>query len=233
MIPRTRLLLVLLGIVVSQPSLHAWSVSRSASIESATLLAAGAPPAGQCAFSLSATSASVPSTGSASATVSVVTGTSCSWTATSHAPWITVISSATGTGLGWVSYAVAANATGSQRTGTLTIAGITFTVTQGATSCAYNLSATSASYPSAGTTSGALSVVTGTSCSWTAVSQASWITIISGTAGTGIGSVAYTVAANSGAQRTGTMTIGGLTFTVTQAGGATTLAAPTGLRILP
>jgi hypothetical protein len=29
------------------------------------------------------------------------------------------------------------------------------------------------------------------------------------------------------------MTIGGLTFTVTQAGGATTLAAPTGLRILP
>jgi len=117
------------------------------------------------------------------------------------------------------------------RTG-MTIAGITFTVTQSASSCAYSLSAAAASYPSTGTTSGALSVVTGASCPRTAVSNAAWITITSGTPRTRIGSVAYSVAVNPNAQRTGTMTIAGLTFTVTQAGGSTTISAPTGLRVV-
>jgi len=61
-----------------------------------------------------------------------------------------------------------------------------------------------------------LIIVTATSdASWTAVSNVSWIQI------TGIanGQIAYTVAANTGSSsRTGTITIGGLTFLVTQAG---------------
>ena len=60
------------------------------------------------------------------------------------------------------------------------------------------------------------------SSSWTAVSNASWISITSGASGTGNGTVIFTVAANSevlgNAQRTGTLTIGALTFTVTQLG---------------
>jgi hypothetical protein len=129
---------------------------------------------------------------------------------------------------------VAANTTGVQRVGTVTIAGLTLTVTQAGNSCAYNLSATSAAVPSYGTTSGALSVVTGTSCSWTAVSHVAWITVTSASSGTGIGAVAYSVAANSsGSQRVGTLTIAGVTFTVTQAAGTTTtLSAPQGLRIV-
>ena len=55
----------------------------------------------------------------------------------------------------------------------------------------------------------------GTGCTWTAVSNDSWITISAGTAGTGNGTVSYSVAANTGTtSRTGTMTIGGQTFTV-------------------
>jgi hypothetical protein len=46
------------------------------------------------------------------------------WTAVSNANWITVMS---GTGNGNVTYAVGANTTGSDRTGTLTIARQTFT----------------------------------------------------------------------------------------------------------
>jgi hypothetical protein len=112
----------------------------------------------------------------------------------------------------------------------MTIAGTTFTVTQAAGSCTFNLSATSASVPSTGSTAGAVSVVTGTSCSWTAVSNASWITITSGANGAGIGSVTYSVAFNPDTQRVGTMTIAGTTFTVTQQG--STISAPTGLRIV-
>ena len=47
----------------------------------------------------------------------------------------------------------------------------------------------------------------------------SWLTIPSTTSGTGSGTVSYSVAANSATtSRTGTMTIGGQTFTVNQAG---------------
>ena len=51
------------------------------------------------------------------------------------------------------------------------------------------------------------------------MSNATFITITAGSSGTGNGTVSYSVAANTGtASRNGTMTIAGLTFTVTQAG---------------
>ena len=55
---------------------------------------------------------------------------SCTWTATSNASWITITSGSNGTGNGTVSYSVSSNTDTSQRTGTMTIAGQTFTVTQ-------------------------------------------------------------------------------------------------------
>jgi len=86
----------------------------------------------------------------------------------------------------------------------------------GGSSCTYAISPTSASVPASGG-SGTVSVTTQTGCSWTASSNASWITISSGASGSGNGSVAYSVAANTGAARTGTLTIAGQTFTVNQA----------------
>jgi hypothetical protein len=41
--------------------------------------------------------------------------------------------------------------------------------------------------------------------------------VTAGASGTGNGTVSFTVAANTGAARSGTLTIGGQTFTVTQA----------------
>ena len=63
-----------------------------------------------------------------------------------------------------------------------------------------------------------------------ATSNASWISITSGASGSGNGSVGFSVTANTGAARTGTLTIAGQTFTVNQArGGARvrTAIAPT------
>src|SRR5574338_159874 len=109
------------------------------------------------------------------------------------------------------------------RTGTITIAGITFTVTQAANSCTYSLTPTSVSAASTGISSSGISVVTGTSCSWTATSNNAWITVTAGANGTGPGTVTYTVAANPGTTvRTGTITIAGITFTVTQAANSCT-----------
>ena len=56
-------------------------------------------------------------------------------------------------------------------------------------------------------------------CAWSATSNAGWLRLTSGGTGRGSGSVRYTVAANpSPAVRTGTLSIGGWTFTVIQAG---------------
>ncbi len=54
--------------------------------------------------------------------------------------------------------------------------------------------------------------------SWTATTSGSWITITSGATGTGSGTVNFTLAANTGAARSGTITINGQTFTVYQEG---------------
>jgi len=65
-----------------------------------------------------------------------------------------------------------------------------------------------------------VNVTTANGCAWTASSNnTSWITIFDGASGSGLGMVAYLVAANPGPPRTGTMTIAGQTFTVTQSGG--------------
>lgn len=63
---------------------------------------------------------------------------------------------------------------------------------------------------------------------WTAVSNDLWITISSGSPGTGSGTVGYSVTLNSSASvRTGTMTIAGYTFTVHQLEGTTILMPST------
>jgi Zn-dependent metalloprotease len=84
--------------------------------------------------------------------------------------------------------------------------------------CTYSISPTSASHPATAST-GSVSVTAGSGCSWTAVSNATFITITAGSSGTGSGTVSYSVAANTATtSRTGTLTIAGQTFTVTQAG---------------
>jgi hypothetical protein len=62
-----------------------------------------------------------------------------------------------------------------------------------------------------------VNVTAGTGCAWTASSNAPWLTITSGATGTGNGPVGFSAAANAGGSRTGTLTIAGQTFTVTQA----------------
>ena len=157
---------------------------------------------GSCSYSVSPTSASALSTGQSSS-ISVTTGGLCAWTATSAVPWMTITGGASMTGLGSTNYTVAPNATGSARTGTLTVAGQIVTITQSTGSCTYSVSPTSASALSTGQSS-SISVTTGGLCAWTATSAVPWITITGGASMTGLGSANYTVAPNAtGSARTG------------------------------
>lgn len=64
-----------------------------------------------------------------SATIAVTAGSGCAWTVSSNASFVTLSSATSQTGSGGVSFSVPENA-GDTRTGTLTIANQTVTVTQ-------------------------------------------------------------------------------------------------------
>jgi glucose/arabinose dehydrogenase len=83
--------------------------------------------------------------------------------------------------------------------------------------CTYAISPVSASYTRTGGT-GSVAVTAGAGCSWTAESNASWITITGGASGSGNGTVTYSVGPYGGPpkKRNGTATIAGRTFTVNQ-----------------
>ena len=83
--------------------------------------------------------------------------------------------------------------------------------------CASSISPQSQSFGVSGGT-GAVNVTAPSGCAWTATSNAPWVTITSGMNGSGNGSVNYSVASNAGSDRTGTLTISGKTFTVSQTG---------------
>ena len=94
---------------------------------------------------------------------------------------------------------------------------VSYTVGQ---ACTNSISPTSQTMGSSGGT-GAVNVTAASGCSWTAVSNASWIIITSNSSGSGNGTVNYSVSANSSStSQTGTMTIAGQTFTVSQSGAA-------------
>jgi hypothetical protein len=131
---------------------------------------------------------------------------------------------------------VAANTGSSLRSGTLTIAGYTFTVNQSGALCAYSVSVSppNGSFGASGG-NGSLSLTASSStCPWSAATVYQWITITSGSSGSGNGTVSYSVGANSLSARSGTITVGGQTFTISQAAAAVdnsptaSLTAPTG-----
>jgi hypothetical protein len=145
-------------------------------------------------------------------------GGNCPWTAASNAPWLSVASSS-GSGNRDLHYSVAAN-TGAARTGTLTVAGTTVTVTQAAVppppACTFTVSPLTESFGTSGGDDMTHVDASAASCPWTAVSNVPWMTVAA-PGGAGDGNVRHTVAANTGAARTGTLTVAGATVTVTQA----------------
>jgi M6 family metalloprotease-like protein len=171
--------------------------------------------AAACSYSISPISQSF-SSAAGSGTVSVTAGSGCSWTASSNAVWISITSGASGSGNGAVGYSVQANA-GNARSGTMTIAGQTFAVSQAGTSCSYSINPTSASVTAGGGT-GSFNVTSAAGCAWTASSDSSWLHVTAGASGSGNGSVSYSVDANGGAARAGHITAQGQTFTLTQSG---------------
>jgi hypothetical protein len=183
--------------------------------QTVTISQAELPPAPvPCSFAINPTAFSAQAAG-VTGSVAVTTAATCAWTAMSNVSWVTFTTVPPAAGSGTLGFSVAANP-GAARSGTATIAGQTFTVTQAAAGCTYGISPAGQSVDSAGG-SGSFSVTASSWCAWTASAGAQWISITSGGSGSGNGTVAFTVSANAGAARGSTITVGGQTFTISQA----------------
>jgi hypothetical protein len=139
-----------------------------------------ASPAAGCTVALNgAISTAAAAGGFGGAGVSA--SSNCAWSATSSAPWLTISSGTFGAGSGDISWSVASNPNAGNRTGTITLNGQAYPITQlGAAAIPLTLSAPSlsftASWGSASPSAQTVSVTEGNSA-FTASAGASWITV--------------------------------------------------------
>ncbi len=181
-----------------------------------TLSLSGAAP---CTFSLSPTSANVPATGG-TFNFTVNTQPECQWRAVSINSFTTTNS--IGTGPGTVTYTVSQNGSGATRRGSIIVGSVPlstgeqgFSITQPSVACSYSLAPTSVNVPATQTT-GSFSIIAPAGCPWSVNSNSGFVSA-SGS-GTGNGTISYTVMPNSETDRVATISVGGQTFTINQAG---------------
>jgi hypothetical protein len=158
----------------------------------------------------------------------------CAWTIASRVPWINITSDLAGTGSAEVSMHVDGNG-GAARSGSVEFPSGTIRVDQqeapkpapvpvpppapapspAPKPCAYDVTPNRFDNVAATASDINIDVSTTAGCAWTATTSASWITVKS-PAGAGSAKAAFTVTANSGDKRSGSVVVAGRTINVTQ-----------------
>ncbi|MDO8793301.1 MAG: BACON domain-containing carbohydrate-binding protein, partial [Vicinamibacterales bacterium] len=157
------------------------------------------------------------------------TGVALLWRVTANASWLSaspatgrtaspVTVSAITSGLAAGTYSASLTLTAVE-TGESVQVPVTLTVRE---SCTYTLSRTSVTVAAAGASGLTVGVTAASGCTWTATESSSFISITGGSSGSGSGTVNFTVSANTGAARSGTLTVAGQAVTVSQSAGTTT-----------
>jgi Tol biopolymer transport system component len=151
--------------------------------------------------------------------VAINIGFGCPWTATSNVPWLTVSS---GSGPGVVRYSVTENTTPFERDATLMVQNIAITVVQAGTppavDCTYTVTPDFVRVPFGVPTTAFTVATSNPTCTWSAHSDVSWMSPVSGETNTGAGAVVMGLQGNSSGNRRGTASIAGQSVTVEQVG---------------
>lgn len=171
-----------------------------------------------CTYAVASTGGSFSAAGGpggGTGSFTVTTGAGCPWTIANAPSWVT-LNNGERTGPQAITYQALPN-TGPAKSATMTVAGTNITVSQ-ADGCSYSLSpGASPPEPSVGAagTTGNIYFTCEVGCSMTPPSSAPpWIHLTPWSL-----RVSYSIDANTGPARTGTITIGNLSFTITQADG--------------
>jgi Viral BACON domain/Putative binding domain, N-terminal len=187
------------------------SASCGSSSETQTF---NAPSDVRCSVRIDAEAATFPPSGG-SGVLRLSTSRECAWTAKAEAPWVT-LSSADGQGGGSVQFTVASNADAVARSTAITVNEQRVPIAQDGKPCDFSLSSTREIVDVNGGERIVQVRASAAQCSWTASTNASWITIASGREGRGDGTVRFRVESGAGAPRSGTVTIAGQRLQVEQ-----------------
>ena len=160
-------------------------------------------------------------------------GYDCSWSASSSASWITRLPRS-GKGSATLNFTVAENLNTNARSGTISVNGQTYTLSQAGTGCTVSFNPLSPVSVAGGGANLSVAVATSSpGCAWTVSPSADWITNVTPTSGTGSLSVTYAVVPNSGAARSGSLGVLGQNYTINQAAGGADTTAPIGTMDTP
>src|SRR5262245_37781265 len=181
-----------------------------------------AAAAGKCQLTL--TAPPMMDAAGGNSTFSVSAEPECSWNASTSVSWISGVSPTSGQGNGSVAFRVAANEGTSSRDGDIAVNESRVHISQRAP-CRFDLAPANQGIGLEGG-AGSVAIAAASECSWTATSDVEWITLTPPIAGSGNGTVRFTVLPNSGAERTGSVGIGSQRATVSQSG--TSTPAPPG-----
>ena len=172
-----------------------------------------------CSLTLNPTSANAPVAGGNG---SFQVQTNCVWASAAETGFLSLTSTTGGSLNGSLSYAVTANLCVASRSGVIAVqAGSTagpvqtFQVNQPGSPSGLTITPSALTAP-AGATTGTLAIATDSSCSWSAYSDVSWLSITGNTTGNGSYNLPFSILANTSAVRTGSIHVGALLFTVTQ-----------------
>jgi hypothetical protein len=208
--------------------------SCGSSVETVT-----APGQTRCDIDANAQTSSFPATGG-TGTLRISTNRECTWAVQSDAAWLTLGTPASGQGAGSLQYSVAANPDPPGRTAVIRIEDRQLPIAQEGSPCEFRVSSTGESLDQDGGQRTVRVSTASEQCRWTSAADVAWITIASGQTGSGNGTVTFNVAATSGPERNGTLTIAGVPIAVRQSRGcrfavdpsSTTLSASGGSEAL-
>lgn len=164
-----------------------------------------------------------------SGTINVDASDDCEWMARSGDDWIELTGDTSATGDGRVRFTVRGTV-GPARTGSIHVGDQRVTVTQGS-GCSVALRPDALNVGAGGGLPESVLATAAAGCDWSATSQASWISIASGAAGSGEGRIQLSVAPNTGPGRSGTVAVGSASMRVTQAAGCTYGVTPATLEL--
>jgi hypothetical protein len=148
-------------------------------------------------------------------TVTVQAARECTWSAAAQAAWIAITPPTEGQGDGTLRYSVQANPAGTPRNGAINLNGQLVEVSQRGAPCVFSVDPASPEIDASDTTF-ELQVRGPVGCTWSATTNASWLTIASAAQGSGPGVLRVRAAANSGEPRRGVVTVAGVAVEVLQ-----------------
>lgn len=167
------------------------------------------PGASQCSVAASPSAMNISAAGGTS-TLSVAAGADCQWIANIDGSFLTIAGELRGTGSATLTVTVAPNA-GAARTAKIFIGPAVVTINQeagAAPTCTYFRAPASFAISGVGGTI-TVQVNATAGCAWTAKSELPWATIVSGSSGSGSGTVKIALTQNDGLPRSGTILVAG------------------------